>query len=427
MNVFVADPEWGWWIVLYFYIGGIAAGAYFLATLVELFGSEEDLPLARIGFRLAFPLICLCGFFLTIDLERPERFWHMLFQSEVVDHALEEGSWGELFTSPMLKWWSPMSIGAWAITVFGLCSGLSFLGTLWPESRPARWLTRGVPARVFQVIGCCVGFFVASYTGVLLTASNQPVWSVSTWIGPLFLASAASTSIAAVMLLGRWFGDISAATEERLEKADLWALGLELFLFLIFLASLGPALPFALRTPAGLVLVVGTLVLGLLVPLVLHLGLGESATWRMPLAAWSCLVGGLLLRYGVVRTPAEILASYGGQEEAALASAVLLASWEGIGLVVVTLALAVAIPLVLWRHWRLTGGQTALAGVVSVLVLVGVGYYATAWSGPEGDNRPLAHVSFSPEIGRPRGGGVGASGSNRPTVVRMRSKFNATP
>ena len=198
MNFFVADPEWGFWIIAYFYLGGIAAGAYFLATLVELFGGEEDRPLARIGFRLAFPLICLCGFFLTIDLERPERFWHMLFQSEVVDHALEEGSWGELFTSPMLKWWSPMSIGAWAITVFGLCSGLSFLGTLWPESRGARWLNRGVSGRIFQVIGCCVGFFVAAYTGA------RHALGVNSGTSALHLALLGAGLIALGALRRRW-------------------------------------------------------------------------------------------------------------------------------------------------------------------------------------------------------------------------------
>ena len=29
MNLFVADPDWGGWIVCYFFLGGIAAGAYF--------------------------------------------------------------------------------------------------------------------------------------------------------------------------------------------------------------------------------------------------------------------------------------------------------------------------------------------------------------------------------------------------------------
>ena len=74
MNFFVADPEWGWWIILYFYMGGLSAGSYFLATLIEMFGSDADRPLARIGFRLAFPLIVVCGIFLTVDLDAP-RFW----------------------------------------------------------------------------------------------------------------------------------------------------------------------------------------------------------------------------------------------------------------------------------------------------------------------------------------------------------------
>ena len=46
MNSFVADPAWGLWIILYFFLGGLAAGCYFVATLIELFGREEDRPLA---------------------------------------------------------------------------------------------------------------------------------------------------------------------------------------------------------------------------------------------------------------------------------------------------------------------------------------------------------------------------------------------
>ena len=48
MNPFVADPEWGLWITLYFYLGGIAAGAYFVASLIEMFGKEQDRALARV-------------------------------------------------------------------------------------------------------------------------------------------------------------------------------------------------------------------------------------------------------------------------------------------------------------------------------------------------------------------------------------------
>jgi formate-dependent nitrite reductase membrane component NrfD len=53
MNLFVADPHWDWWIVFYFFLDGIAAGAYFTATLLDLFGRA----LARLGYRIAFPLV----------------------------------------------------------------------------------------------------------------------------------------------------------------------------------------------------------------------------------------------------------------------------------------------------------------------------------------------------------------------------------
>src|SRR5947209_12264494 len=104
-----------------------------------------------------------------------------------------------------------------------------------------------------------------------------------------------------------------------------------MFLFLIFLASLGAALPLALQTPAGIILVAGTLVLALLMPLVLHLGLGETASWRLPAAALASLVGGLLLRYGVVHTPAELLAVYGGHPPEAPAVP-LWQTWQGVAL-----------------------------------------------------------------------------------------------
>ena len=67
-----------------------------------------------------------------------------------------------------------------------------------------------------------VGFFIAAYTGALLTATNQPIWSDSVWIAPLFLTSAASTGIAAMILLVRWRRTASPAALERLGKADLW-------------------------------------------------------------------------------------------------------------------------------------------------------------------------------------------------------------
>jgi hypothetical protein len=95
---------------------------------------------------------------------------------------------------------------------------------------------------------------------------------------------------------------------ERLEHADLWALGLELVVFGIFLASLGSNLLPVLGTWHGWLLVVFMPLIGVLAPLVIHLRLGVSMRGPAVAAAALALFGGLLLRYALVRTPAELLA-----------------------------------------------------------------------------------------------------------------------
>jgi formate-dependent nitrite reductase membrane component NrfD len=409
MNPFVADPQWGWWITLYFFLGGMAAGAYFVATLIEIFGQEEDRQSARIGYRLAFPLICVCGILLIVDLERPERFWHMMFQSEVVHKALAEGwpggGWSTMMRAPLLKWWSPMSIGAWALALFGACSFVSFVASFWSNGFLARLIGRNWFGYAFHVVGSGIGFFIASYTGVLLSATNQPLWSLSDWIAPLFLTSATSTALAAMMLLDR---RVTPATRARLERADLWALGLELGLFLIFLASLGSVLTLVLTTWQGWLLVAGTLIVGLLIPLLLHFGSADRST----IAAWFALTGGFLLRYGIVNT-APALLRLPPQQTLAETGHLPYKSWAVLALIVLTVVLAFGIPAMLHRRWRLDAGPTVLAGMASVAVVAGVFYYSFALS----DRR------FSPEEDRPRGGGVGASIYNRPDVIHPRSKI----
>jgi formate-dependent nitrite reductase membrane component NrfD len=313
MNFWVADPEWGFWIVAYFFLGGIAAGSYFIAVLIDWFGSEEDRALTRVAYWIAFPLTILCAVFLIIDLDRPERFWHMLLKSEVFKAALDEGfpfsaaGWRLASQSLAFKYWSPMSVGSWVLGLFGLCSFVSFLSAVWPQRWPGRWLRRKWPGRVLHVVGCGAGFFIASYTGALLTATNQPVWSDTTWLGALFLASAASTSLATLTLIAWWKNIGTPEARERLRGAEPLALGLELVVLGAFLASLGDGLTAVLQTVRGNLLVFGTLTLGILVPLLIHGRVGQRRPWGVPAAAACVLVGGLLMRYGTVTTPGELL------------------------------------------------------------------------------------------------------------------------
>jgi formate-dependent nitrite reductase membrane component NrfD len=314
VNFFVADPEWGVWIIAYFFLGGIAAGAYFVAVLIEWFGTEEDAELARVAYWLAFPLVLVCAVLLIVDLERPERFWHMLLESEVVKGAVDEGfpataeGWRLMARAPAFKYWSPMSLGSWVLGVFGACSFVSFLIAVRPNVRAWRWLRWGWPHRVLQVLGCAAGFFIASYTGALLSATNQPVWSDTTWLGALFLASAASTALAAMTLIAWWRRVGTEEARTRLAGAEPYALGLELVVLGAFLASLGGGLAAVLQTTWGNILVFGTLVLGILTPLLIHGRISHTRAWALPAAAGCALVGGLLLRCGAILTPPEMLA-----------------------------------------------------------------------------------------------------------------------
>jgi protein NrfD len=314
MDFYVASPDWGHWIIAYFYLGGIAAGSYFVGILIEWFGREEDHALARIAYLIAFPLVLLCTVFLIADLNRPERFWHMMLKSEVTKEAFAEGfpltgaGWSLAVHALMFKYWSPMSAGSSGLAVFGACSFASFLSAMWPNGWPGRLLHRQWPHLILQIIGCICGFFVASYTGALLSASNQPLWSDTTWLAPLFLASAASTSLAAMTLIAWWKNVGTESARERLNGAEPLMLGLELLMLGLFAISLGGNLWLVLSTMSGKVMIVGTLLVGVLAPLLLHALAGNRRAWAVPATAACVLLGGLLLRYGVVTAAPELLA-----------------------------------------------------------------------------------------------------------------------
>jgi formate-dependent nitrite reductase membrane component NrfD len=283
------SPDWGWLIVFYFFFGGLAGGSYFLAALIDLLGRGEDRPLARLGYYIAFPCIAVSGVLLTLDLTRPLRFWHMLLESNTY--------------RPMLKYWSPMSIGSWALLMFGCFTFLSFLAALaedkripWPafsQLRPPSPL-----GTVVATIGGVAGFYVASYTGVLLTVTNRPIWSDTHLLGMLFVVSAASTSAALIMLLAYRSGQRMPALAN-LHRMDNWMIVLELIVLIALVVSLGPvARAWMNLWGAFLALVI---IVGNIVPLALSWRSRQDHTqFSVQTAACLVLVGGFLLRMVIV-------------------------------------------------------------------------------------------------------------------------------
>jgi protein NrfD len=282
---FTAPPHWGWLIVLYFFIGGLAGGSYFLAALIDVFGRREDRPLARLGYYIAFPCIALSGLVLTFDLGRPLRFWHMMIESNTY--------------RPMFKMWSPMSVGVWALLIFGFFTFLSFLAALAEDGRIAKPGLRGLRppgalGTIIAVLGGIAGFYVAGYTGVLLAVTNRPIWSDTPLLGMLFVVSAASTSAALIMLLAHRSGLKTPALAD-LHRMDDWMLVLELVVLIGVVVSLGSVAGAWLNVWGVLLLIV--IAVGVIVPLVLSWrGRQRGQSWSVVTVTSLVLLGGFLLR-----------------------------------------------------------------------------------------------------------------------------------
>jgi formate-dependent nitrite reductase membrane component NrfD len=227
---FVRSPDWTWYILFYFFLAGLSGGSYVLATLLRLRGGTGDEAAARVGYYVAFPTMLVCPILLTLDLGQPLRFWHMLVNTT-------PGGEGLIF-----KYWSPMSVGAWALVVFGGFVTVSFVDALVRDGRFRRAATdrAGFLAKLWSVAGALAGLFIAGYTGVLLAVSNQPVWSDTWALGGLFLASGLSGSAALLGWLVRYRKD-ARTRAAAFARGERFFVVLELVLIVAFVVTLIPA------------------------------------------------------------------------------------------------------------------------------------------------------------------------------------------
>jgi formate-dependent nitrite reductase membrane component NrfD len=266
------------YIVWYFFLGGIAGGAYFTAAIADNFGGRRDREIARIGYLIALPLVLACGVLLILDLGTPSRFMNMM---------------------KMFKFWNPMSIGAWGLGAFGafslVCALLSFGDS---EARAA--LRRNV-----SKVGSWSGFFLAAYTGVLLSNTAQPIWRDARLMGALFLASGASTGLASIAVISYFKGANLGEGWSKLKKADSFAMMVELGLLVALVLMLGPAADPLIKGRFALAFWGGLVALGLVIPLALSFVKAgaekeRTAGGTLAIASVLVLIGGFLLRYVII-------------------------------------------------------------------------------------------------------------------------------
>lgn len=301
-------PHWKWLVIGYFYLGGISGSTAAISAIARLVGGERGKSVSRLAAFVSIAAFAPCPPLLILDLGRPARFLNML---------------------RVFRRNSPMSVGSWALAIFGAVNSLH---ALWhflqidtrssqmtqPPSddrlppRPAEIpqsesLQEKIPVLgdTLAAINGAFGFLVAGYTGVLLAATAVPLWSKRpVYLGPLFLASAMSSGTAAVTLAAVVSGALDKPSEDRLqqlEAASTIAKGVTLAAWLVSLGATARPLTSGQLGQVVRHLAVGA---GMVAPLAM---MGSRA--RLPRAAQPAvagvaaaltLAGSLALRYAVV-------------------------------------------------------------------------------------------------------------------------------
>jgi formate-dependent nitrite reductase membrane component NrfD len=281
-------PHWKWLVIGYFYFGGISGASAVIAALSRLSGGTSGAPLARIATYVSFLALLPCPFLLIFDLGRPARFFHMLREFRAT---------------------SPMSVGTWGLTTFGVIATLT-TGLQLLEDRSARTDARvsGVWRAVgkgLAILGGLSGFFVAGYTGVLLAATAVPLWSKRpALLGPLFLSSAMTSGAAAVSAVASAMEPEERDAHDRLRTLETLSTVAEELLLVMWITALGSTAKPVAEGRLGAMVRHGAVGAGMALPLMISaLSPYLPRRLRRPAAVVSAaltLAGVFTVRYAVV-------------------------------------------------------------------------------------------------------------------------------
>jgi Ni/Fe-hydrogenase subunit HybB-like protein len=173
--------SWGVYIANFTFLVGVAAAAVMLVIPVYIYDNEELHDLVIFGELLAVAAILMCLAFVTVDLGRPDRFWHLI------------PGIGEFnFPGSMLSW-DVIVLNGYLLLNVHICGYLLYCR--YQNRKPARWFY--IPF-VFLAIGWAVSIHTVTaflYVGL----GGRPFWN-SSIVGPRFLASAFTAGPALIIL-----------------------------------------------------------------------------------------------------------------------------------------------------------------------------------------------------------------------------------
>lgn len=275
---------WDAIIAIYLFLAGLGAGAFALGALTN-WAKTPAPAMKKVAFIVAPVAVAVGTLMLVVDahagLMNPLRFFGLVANLGSVM------AWGVIILSAFL-----------------VVSIVDLIVLLVKKSTP----------KALDIVGAVLAVCVAAYTGVLLGDAGVafPLWNMAV-LPILFIVSAASTGIAATLLITRLVAADEAAALPWLGKAGLVLPVLELALVIVLLAVAGMAGGSAgaagaasvanlVSGPYSVAFWLGFVVIGLAVPFVLEfMSRRGSQSKALPMAGEACvLVGGFMLRYLVI-------------------------------------------------------------------------------------------------------------------------------
>lgn len=175
------EVSWGVYIANFTFLVGVAAAAVMMVIPVYIYDNEELHDLVIFGELLAVAAILMCLAFVTVDLGRPDRFWHLI-----------PGLGQMNFPNSMLSW-DVIVLNGYLLLNVHICGYLLY--TRYRDRKPSKWFY--IPF-VFIAIFWAVSIHTVTaflYVGL----GGRPFWN-SSIVGPRFLASAFSAGPAIIIL-----------------------------------------------------------------------------------------------------------------------------------------------------------------------------------------------------------------------------------
>ena len=209
--------SWGFYISNFTFLVGVAAAAVLLVIPAYVYHWKPIKEIAVLGEMLAVSAMVMCLLFVTVDIGRPDRFWHLIPKIGVLNF--------------------PQSLLAWDVVVLNLYLLLNLvisvyiLYNLYHRREPNKAFT--TPLILFSIPAAVSMHTVTAFLYNGLAA--RPFWNASI-LAPRFLASAFCSGPAFMIMLFqviRKYTKTEIRDEAIFKVAELIAYSMFLNLFLL--------------------------------------------------------------------------------------------------------------------------------------------------------------------------------------------------